>query len=126
MKKFPLKTALLALTLISIPALSSAADEFEEGFLAAELGNYDKAMKKLGPLAESGHMDAQFNIALLYHNGSITGQVDEKQALRWYEMAAKNGHYIAQEYLAVAYREGWFGLKPNSKKAKYWEKKLKP
>ena len=31
---------------------------------------------------------------------------------------------LAQEYLAIGYQEGWFGLKRDRKKSRYWYKKL--
>lgn len=99
----------------------SATDnkEYNDGFRAAETGNYTTAIDKWGPLASSGHAMAQFNIALMYHGG-LGVDTNEAEAVKWYTMAAKNGYMPAQEFLSAAYKEGWFGLKANEKKAEYW------
>jgi len=104
-------------------SFSVHATGYNEGFLAAESGNYQSAVQKWGPLAEEGHAIAQFNLALLYHSGSGIS-LDEAKAVEWYEKSARNGYYKAQEYMAVGYREGWFGLPKDSKKADFWEKQL--
>ena len=104
-------------------SFSVSASNYNQGFIAAETGNYKSALQQWGPLAEQGHAIAQFNLALLYHSGSGIS-LDEKKAVEWYRKSAQNGYYKAQEYMAVGYREGWFGLPKDSKKAEYWEKKL--
>ena len=104
-------------------SLSVNASNYNEGFIAAESGNYQSALQKWGPLAEQGHAVAQFNLGMLYHSGSGIS-LDEQKAIEWYEKSAKNGYYKAQEYMAVGYREGWFGLPKDSNKATYWEKQL--
>jgi len=104
-------------------SLSVNASNYNEGFIAAESGNYKSALQEWGPLAEKGHAVAQFNLALLYHSGSGIS-LDEKRAVEWYRKSAQNGYYKAQEYMAVGYREGWFGLPKDSKQAEYWEQKL--
>lgn len=113
-------SALFALT---FAAGTAAADEFADGFLAAEQNDYQSAARNWQPLAQDGHAAAQFNMALLYHSGA-GGQYDEARAVKWYHKAAENGHPVAQEFLAAAYAEGWFGLKKDKKQARYWEKKL--
>jgi len=103
--------------------ITASASNYNDGFIAAESGNYQSALQKWGPLAEQGHAIAQFNLALLYHSGSGIS-LDEQKAVEWYKKSAQNGYYKAQEYMAVGYREGWFGLPKDSEKAEYWEKKL--
>ncbi len=102
---------------------SILADDFAEGFYAAEQRDYKQAVTIWEPLAQQGHPDAQFNLGLLYHSGS-NGKVFEKKAVEWYHKAAENGHLQAQEYLAIGYKEGWFGLKKSAQKATYWTKKI--
>lgn len=98
------------------------ANDYNEGFLAAESGNYDTAMSKWGPLASDGHAIAQFNIALMYHGG-LGVPTNEAEAVKWYKKSANNGYHVAQEFLAAAYEEGWFGLQRDQKLAKFWEDK---
>jgi len=109
--------------LIMSAASMANTQQYNSGFLAAESGDYTTAMKKWGPLAEQGNPLAQFNLAMLFHSGSGVPQ-SEAQAIKWYTRAAENGYYKAQEYLAVGYAEGWFGLKINNTKARYWEQRI--
>lgn len=111
---------LLSFTLLVGLAAPGMANEYNEGFLAAESGNYGTAISKWGPLASSGHAIAQFNIALMYHGG-LGVPANEAEAVKWYKMSAENGYYAAQEFLSAAYEEGWFGLPQDQKKAIYWE-----
>jgi TPR repeat protein len=102
---------------------NAEARNYNEGFLAAESGDFNAAVQQWGPLADQGHPIAQFNMALLYHSG-LGVDLNEAAALEWYKKSAKNGYYKAQEYMAVGYREGWFGLPKDNKQADYWEKQL--
>ena len=117
------KIVLSAAMLFSVFAFTVQAKDYNDGFLAAEGGDFNSAIQQWGPLAEQGHAIAQFNLALLYHSG-LGVDLDEAKAVSWYKKSASNGYYKAQEYLAVGYREGWFGLPKDSKKASYWEKQL--
>jgi len=104
-------------------SISVQANSYNQGFIAAESGDYKSAMQQWGPLAEDGHAVAQFNLAMLYHSGSGL-PMNETEAVKWYIKSAENGYPKAQEYLAAAYREGWFGLEKDLKKAEFWENKL--
>jgi hypothetical protein len=113
--------------LVSV-STSALADRFnnenyDEGFIAAEKGDFKSAVEQWRPLAEKGHAIAQFNMALMYHSG-LGVDLDEARAVKWYKESAKNGYYKAQEYMAVGYREGWFGLPKDAKQAELWEKRL--
>lgn len=114
----------LALAVALVLPGMAMADKFVEGFQAAEEHEYKQAMKKWESIAKKGDPKAMFMLGMMYHSG-IAGQTDEKTAVILYKKAAEAGNLVAQEYLAVGYKEGWFGLKKDSKKAKYWEKKLK-
>lgn len=99
------------------------ASSYNQGFIAAETGDYKTAVQMWEPLAVKGNALAQFNLALMYHSGLGVEQ-DELKAVSWYHKAADNGYYIAQEYLAVGYQEGWFGLPKDQKQATYWQQRV--
>lgn len=120
MKKQLISAALAAALVLPGAAM---ADKFIEGFEAAEAHEYKQAMKQWEAIAKKGDPKALFMLGMMYHSG-IGGQQDEKTAVVLYEKAAEAGNLVAQEYLAVAYKEGWFGLKKDTKKAQYWEKKV--
>ena len=121
--KFILTIGLLSLCLaFDVIADDQKRDAYFEGFVAAERGEYDSAVRHWGPLASQGHAEAQFNIALMYHSGSGV-PIDEQEAIKWYQKSAENGYHKAQEYLAAGYAHGWFGLNADPEKAVYWEMK---
>ena len=124
MKLGAAKKAVLAVGLLGLSSIAFSAD-YVDAFEAAAGEDYKKAAAIWFDLAKQGNPDAQFNLAMAYHSG-VAGKFSEPEALKWYKKAAESGHHRAQEYLAVGYREGWFGLKRNSKKARYWEEKLNP
>ena len=125
-KKAVLAAGLFGLSLgVSSAAFSAESADYVDAFEAAAGEDHKKAAAIWFDLAKQGNPDAQFNLALAYHSG-VAGSFNEPEALKWYMKAAKSGHQRAQEYLAAGYREGWFGLKKNARKAKYWEEKLNP
>jgi len=99
------------------------AKSYNDGFIAAENGDYKSAVQEWQPLAEGGNAAAQFNMGMLYHSG-LGVDLDETKAVEWYQKSAKNGYYKAMEYMSVGYREGWFGLPKDQIKADYWENQL--
>jgi len=113
---------LLGMLLLLASAAVKAAN-YNDGFIAAEKGDYKSAVQYWGPLAEKGNAAAQFNLGMLYHGG-LGVDLNEKKAIEWYKKSAKNGYYKAQEYLSAGYREGWFGLPKDKAKAEYWDNQL--
>ena len=111
------------MVLAGTATLALAKPDYNAGFLAAESRDYAEAVKNWEPLAKKGDVQAQFNMALLYHSGAGV-PMDEKKAVEWYTKAANGGHPLAQEYLAAGYEGGWFGLPKDKNKAAYWRKKL--
>ena len=120
-----IKTITTALAAFLFAGMShmAHADEFANGFIAAQQSDYAKAAAKWEPLAKADHPRAQFLLGTMYHSGAA-GTYDEKKAVALYHKAAENGVREAQEYLAVAYAEGWFGLKKDPRKAHYWQQRL--
>ncbi len=57
------------------------------------------------PAAEAGNVQAQYELARLYHNGDFI-EPDLKAAFRWYSKAAGKGHAGAQYSLGRLYARG--------------------
>lgn len=81
------------------------SQNFEKGRSAARAGNYAAAIKEWRPLAESGHVRAQFNLGALYEGG-LGVQKNMPAAANWYSRAADKGHARAQYNLGIMYLEG--------------------
>lgn len=59
---------------------------------------YLEAAKLLLPLAQQGHLDAQYTVGYMYHYGYGLPR-NEKESTRWITTAAARGHPLAQEAL---------------------------
>lgn len=76
------------------------------------------ARRILRSLAEQGHTEAAFRLAMMYDLGEGSAK-DTVQAAMFYRRAAEQGHDRAQHNLAVAYANG-DGVELNIKRAVYW------
>ena len=85
-----LRSGLLALAIMAL-AVPAIAGPFEDGFAAADSGDYATAMRMWRPLADQGVADAQFNLGFMYANGEGVPQ-DDAEAVKWYRKAAEQGN----------------------------------
>jgi TPR repeat protein len=60
---------------------------------------YAEAASILLPLAQQGHLDAQYTVGYMYHYGYGLPR-NEKESTHWITMAAARGHALAKEALA--------------------------
>ena len=68
--------------------------------------------------AEQGDVDAQFHVGFMYNVGEGVPQ-DQKEAAKWYRLAAKQNDAWAQNNLGVLYVEGE-GVPKNYRMARKW------
>jgi len=94
---------------------------FEAGLAAHQADNLPLAYKEFLAAAKEGHVDSQFNVALMYEKGIGVGK-DEKEAVVWYGKAASQGSAAAQFNLGVLYENGR-GAKVDFAKANEWYRK---
>jgi TPR repeat protein len=86
---------------LSIVCLAAPAwADFKAGEKAYQSGDYATALREWQPLAEQGHVLAQYQLGLLYANGKGVTK-DDAKARQWYEKAAIQGHTEAQVNLGV-------------------------
>ncbi|MGE0384690.1 MAG: tetratricopeptide repeat protein [Gammaproteobacteria bacterium] len=96
--------AVLATALLAIAAPSRA--DFNDGAVAYSMGDYERALQTLRPLAETAnHAYAQYYLGVMYMNGQGVPQ-DFKQAAKWLRSAAEKGVSSAQSKLAQLYIDG--------------------
>ena len=81
------------------------AAEFQAGLDAAKQGDYVAAVRAWRPLAERGHVEAQYYMGVAYRNGRGVPENDG-EAVKWYRLAAEQGHSGAQHNLGASYRSG--------------------
>jgi TPR repeat protein len=88
------------------------------GIAAFEAKNFAQSLALLAPLAENGHGDAQYRLAIMYQNG--LGMVrNELLAMKWMTASANQGFPWAQHGLGFMYMEGDCVAK-NGDKAVSW------
>jgi len=107
MKK-PFFLAMLALFL-AIPGMSAIANE-------ADIEKLQQAIRE-----NPNDAEAQFNLGRMYDNGEGVPE-DDKQAVKWYRLAAEQGHAEAQINLGVMYRDGTGVRKDDKEAIKWWQK----
>lgn len=84
-------------------------------------GDYKAAYEEWLPLAELGDTEAQYNLGVLYDEGSGVDQ-DLARAAHWYHKAADQGFVDAQTNLGIMYYQGQ-GVVRDLEKADHWFQK---
>jgi TPR repeat protein len=87
---FKLKRTAFGLVLTLFLALPVTAQDVERGAAAIKRVDYATAHKELRPLAEKGHVGAQFLLAALYKYGRGVPQ-DHAEAVKLYRKIAEQG-----------------------------------
>ena len=90
---------------LALTPVAAVAGPLEDGQDAAEVGDYATALWFWRPLAEQGHVAAQYNLGYMYDNGQGVSQ-DYTEAVKWYRLAAEQGHVYAQSNLSFMYLNG--------------------
>lgn len=71
-----------------------------------------------------GNPECQFTMGTFYSDGMIEGlgglEESDKEAVKWYRLAADQGHPRAQSMLGVFYEKGSGGLEKSDKEAVKW------
>ena len=81
---------------------------------AAKPGIFDKTRE----LAEAGDADARASLGFMYAKG-VNTEINEGEAVRWYELAAQQDNVTAQFNLGVMHAQGR-GVQRNYREASYW------
>ena len=85
--------------LLTVVTSTASADEFQSGLDAFRDKDYATAMAAWMPLAESGDLNAMYNVGLLYDEG-LGVPVDKQRAIDWYLVPAQEGDVSAQFNIA--------------------------
>ncbi|AWY98521.1 MAG: tetratricopeptide repeat protein [Blautia sp.] len=83
-----------------------------------DMKNLNLTVDELKILAENGQRDFIYGVGYYYENGIRTA-VDYKEAVHWYEKAAKKEHVEAAMHLALLYAQGK-GVEKDDKKAFFY------
>ncbi len=95
------------------------ADSFADGVAAYERADYASALATLQPMAEQGHLDAQFGLGVMHAEGKGMA-VDAVEAMTWYRRAAEKGHARAQFALGQVFAGGTGVTKDDGEKVRWY------
>ena len=101
-----------------ISSPKGVAADFSRGYNAARDGDYASAVRWYTFAADEGNAAAQYNLGVIYENGSGVAK-QYKTAVRWYTLAADQGYAAAQYNLGVIYENG-SGVAKQYKTAVRW------
>ena len=93
----------------------------DEALAAYQNGDYATALAAWQPLADAGDAQAQFNLAIMYHNGQGT-EPDAAKAIAYCTLAADNDIPPAQHYRGYLLMDEEIGTPNPEKAAHYWQR----
>jgi TPR repeat protein len=88
------------------------------GYQSYLKGDYQAAFDEWFPLAELGDAEAQYNLGVMYDEGTSVDQ-DLVKAAEWYRKAAEQGFVDAQANLGLMYFHG-HGVSQDYQAAAHW------
>ena len=95
-------------TVLLLPLAGVRADSaqtLEDARSAYERGDYSAAYEGFLSLAETGNLDAQFELGYIYDFGEGVAENDS-EAVKWWHRAAEQDHRPSQLMLGIKYRSG--------------------
>src|SRR5688572_19651694 len=98
--------------------MDSFESENESEYMQNDLDELEDTFHWYQKRAESEDKFAQYELAILYEEGSGTERNLEK-AFYWYQKAAENGYGVAQFTIGCLYNDGK-GTEKDLKKAFHW------
>jgi TPR repeat protein/transglutaminase-like putative cysteine protease len=108
----------ITLTPKYVPSVTDISPDYRLGVDAFESKNYALAITWLKPLAEQGHVRAQYFLGWMYEGG-LGVAIDLHEAARWYRLAAEQGDPSTQARLGYFYQRG-LGMARDDKLAAQW------
>ena len=118
MKRLTATICLTIAVLLGSVGMSWSAD-FQKGLTAARSGDFATALREWRPLAEQGNARAQTSLGFMYAKGKGVPE-DDKEAVKWYNLAAEQGDADAQYNLGLMYKRGQGVLQDNAYAHMWW------
>ncbi|MCU7870892.1 MAG: sel1 repeat family protein [Candidatus Thiodiazotropha sp. (ex Lucinoma borealis)] len=97
-----LRTGLFLLLAVAGVAV---ADDFDDAMAAMTKGEHQEAYRGFKRLAKRDHVEAQFQLGMLYLFGKGVEQ-DASKGIGWLKEAAESGSYLAANELGQIYLSG--------------------
>ena len=120
MSKLLLRFGCVLVLAVLVAPVAGRAD-FGAGFAGYVIGDYATAFSEWRPIAEAGHVEAQFGLGMLYRDGRGVAR-DRAESARWFRRAAEQGSMRAQTQLAGMYARGDGVAEDWSQAIAWWRK----
>ena len=111
---------LLIIFLTLVPLSGQCEDDYEKCERLYGVSS-PLLLERLVKVASEGDEEAQYCLAVVYHDGH-DGTRDPTKAVEWYTRAAQKGHVEAQYWLCLMHRDG-LGTEVNTLESLYWCKR---
>ena len=108
----------ILLTVFATPL--PALENYENGTVAFERGDYETALREFKFLVERKDSRGEYSLGLMYDLG-VGVPTDFEEAVKWYQLSANQGNAAAQNNLATMYAEGEGIERDAHKAAKLYE-----
>jgi transglutaminase-like putative cysteine protease len=108
----------IGLTPKPVPYVTDISPDYNDGVRTFESKDYELAITWLKPLAEKGHVRAQYYLGWMYEGG-LGVAIDLREAARWYRLAAERGDPFTQARLGYLYEMG-LGVARDDRLAAQW------
>ena len=99
-------------------ATGAYSADFDKGFNAFVIGDYNTALNEFRELADAGDVNAQFMLGSMYFKGYGV-ELNYQEAVRWYTLAAEQNESGAQYNLGLSYLDG-SGVEKNIEEGIRW------
>ncbi|HEX5337816.1 MAG TPA: tetratricopeptide repeat protein [Gallionella sp.] len=99
----------IAILCLFMTVSTAAIAGFDEGLTAFNNKDYVNAIKEWESLAIQGDENAQYNLGVMYYQG-IGVAKDDKQAIYWYDKAAKSGRNLNAKFNFALMHENGEGV----------------
>ena len=98
------RTRFSLIALIGLSFSVAAQADFFDGCHASKRGDFKETLQHWNELAENGNSVAQYNVDVMYDEGTGILQ-DSAKVINWWRKAAAQDHVLAQHNLALLYIE---------------------
>jgi hypothetical protein len=115
-----LLVAALTTAAFGVFGAGARAQSYDDGMRAYNAGDFAKALKIWGPVAENGDAVAQYSLGKLLENGGAGVPRDPAAAAKWYQRSASQGIAAAQNNLGLMYAQGRGVPLDVARAAKFW------
>jgi TPR repeat protein len=108
--------------LLTMSVSGAIAQNYDQGYAAWSNWDYRTALNELLPLAKQGNANAQYMVGFMYLGNRFASKnvvQDFAEALKWYDLAARQGIPAAQGGIGTMYEVG-LGVVQSNVRAHMW------